>query len=192
MLIIGAGGHAKEILDVFEKRKEETDLYFYDDISINIPELLYGKYRVLRKIDEVRNLFLKDKRFVIGIGNPLARRKFANHFIQIGGDLTSIISPNCVIGNHNVVLGHGLNIMHGVIITNDVNIGDGTLINANANVHHGSTIGKYCEISPGCRINGNVRIGNYCSIGSGSVLIPQIVIGNNVTIGAGRWLIGYP
>ena len=168
MLIIGAGGHAKEILDIFEKKSETNDLCFYDDISLNIPKLLYGKYRILRNINEATNFFLEDKRFILGIGNPQARNKIANKFGEIGGVLTSVISSNCIIGNHQVFLGQGLNIMHGVIITNDVNIGEGTLINANATVHHECSIGEYCEISPGCRITGNATIGNYCNIGANS------------------------
>jgi sugar O-acyltransferase (sialic acid O-acetyltransferase NeuD family) len=185
MLVIGAGGHAIEILDVLEKGNENTNLFFYDDFSTDNPKLFFEKYPILRDRHEIIKLFEQDKKFGLGIGSPLLRKKMALYFISLGGILTSIISTNSIIGNHNVILEAGLNIMHGVIITNNIKIGEGTLINANVCIHHGSSIGKYCEFSPGCHINGNVTIGDQSSIGTGAVIIPKINIGHNVIIGAG-------
>lgn len=185
MLIIGAGGHAVEVLDVFEKNNNPDCLHFYDDISHDLPELLFGKYSIVRSIEEARKLFITDNRFILGIGSPAHRKNLTSRFKAIGGVLTSIISTTAMVGNHDVNLEPGINIMHGVTITNEINIGEGTLINANVCIHHGSSVGKFCEISPGCHLNGNVSIGAECSIGTGAILIPKIKIGNKVVIGAG-------
>ncbi len=76
MIIIGAKGHAIELLDVLEKNNCEEEIFFYDDISDDIPDKLYDKYLIIRKIDEMSRL--KIKRFALGIGNPIHRRRLSD------------------------------------------------------------------------------------------------------------------
>ena len=185
MVVIGAGGHAKEIYDLLVRSKDLKGLYFFDSLSANLPDLLFDKHPVIRSFEELEKQFKVDPRFVLGMGNPAIRKELADKCISIGGELTSVISSTAIIGTYKMTFHKGLNIMHGVIITNEVNIGEGTLINANATIHHDCIIGQYCEISPSASITGNVTIGDYCSIGTGAVILPKIKIGNHVTIGAG-------
>ena len=45
MLVIGAGGHALEVLDVLLEKSIEKNLFFYDDIDISkINFRQYKKY----------------------------------------------------------------------------------------------------------------------------------------------------
>ena len=183
MLIAGAKGHAKEILDLL--KGDDDALCFFDNISDPSPEKLYSRYKILRTKEEVVKYFKTDNRFAIGVGNPIARFELSKLLKNFGGELTSVISKFSLIGSHGISLGKGLNLMHHTLISNDVSIGEGTLINTAATIHHDSCIGKYCDISPGARILGGVKIGNFCSIGSGAIVLPKIKIGNNVIVGAG-------
>lgn len=185
MLIIGAGGHAKEILDILISIDSDTVVTFFDDVSNDLPALIYNKYKIIKSLDDAQKLFLKDPRFVLGLGIPIVRKKLADKFVAIGGILESVISPRAQIGCFNVVLGKGLNIMHGVLISSDVAIGEGSLINAHATIHHDTKIGKYCEVSPGAHITGGCKIGDFCIIGAGAIILPKIQIGKGVTVGAG-------
>ena len=189
MLIIGSKGHAKEILDVLEKNDFKGELFFYDDVSKENNDKLYGKYSIIKNINDLNKKEFKDKTFALGIGNPLARNKMVQKFKKLGWELKSIISNNAIIGNYNVDLGIGLNIMHNVFISNDVAIGEGTLINNSTLIHHDVSVGKYCELSPGVRLTGHVTVGDYTSIGTGAVIIPKVKIGNNCIIGAGSVVI---
>jgi sugar O-acyltransferase (sialic acid O-acetyltransferase NeuD family) len=185
MLIIGAKGHAKEVLDVLEKSGMNNELFFYDDVSENIDIKLFGKYPVIRSIDELNKAGFKVKIFALGVGKPQVRESMANKFKDLGWELTSIISNKIVLGNHNVVLSAGINLMHNVFISNDVFIGEGTLINAGVFIHHDVKIGNYCEISPKVCLTGHITIGNKTFIGAGTNVIPKITIGSNCIIGAG-------
>lgn len=185
ILIIGAKGHAKEILDVLEKNGTNDELFFYDDVSENIEAYLYNKYQIIRGIDELNDAKFFDKKFALGIGNPNNREKLANKFKDLGWQLTSIISNKIILGNHNVSLGIGINLMHNVFISSGVFIGEGTLINTGAMIHHDVKIGNYCEISPKVCLTGNVAVGNKTFIGVGTNVIPKIRIGNNCIVGAG-------
>lgn len=185
MLIIGAKGHAREILDVIEKSTSISDIFFYDDYSIDAPDTVFDKYPVLKNIEEARVLFLTDKRFVLGLGGVQNRFSVFEKFIKIGGVPETVVSHTATVGTYNVKLDKGLNIMHHVSIFNDVCIGTGTLINSFASIHHDCKIGEFCEISPGARILGRVKLGNFVSIGANASVLPDLIIGNNVTIGAG-------
>jgi sugar O-acyltransferase (sialic acid O-acetyltransferase NeuD family) len=185
MLIVGAKGHAKELLDVLEKNGLSDRLFFYDDISEDIQENLYGRYPIIKSTDELKNSHIDNKQFALGIGNPFTRSKMANKFKNLGWELSSVISNNIIIGNYNIIFGAGLNIMHNVFISNDVSIGEGTLVNNRSLLHHDVKIGKYCEISPGVCLTGSVLVGDYTFIGAATVIIPKIKIGKNCIIGAG-------
>lgn len=185
MLLIGAKGHAKEIIDVLDQCSTLKDVSLFDDISKDLPAKLYGRFKIIRTISGVRAEFKKDRRFILALGCPGIRRKMALRFISLGGILSSVVSPRARIGNFEVHIGAGVNIMTGVMVSNSVTIGEGTLLNANSTVHHDTRIGKYCEISPGANITGRCRIGDFCSIGTGAVILPGVELGDNVVVGAG-------
>lgn len=185
MLIIGAKGFAKEVLEVLQQLKYEEKIYFYDDVSNDLPESLYSKYKILRSLDEVKEIYENQKfDFTLGVGKPLNRKKLYNKFIQVSGAIQDTISPYAHIGEYNKIE-TGVNIMTGSIITNDVIIGKGCLININATIGHDCILDKFVELSPGVHISGHCKIGQYSSIGTGAVVLPTVNIGTNVIVGAG-------
>jgi sugar O-acyltransferase (sialic acid O-acetyltransferase NeuD family) len=185
MLIIGAKGHAVEVLEVLHKNNMLDGINFYDDINIHEENIIFDKFPILRNLNSASILFEKDNRFILGVGNPNIREMLYNKFIQINGNPFSIISNSAVIGNYNVELGLGLNIMFNVFVSNNVKIGKACLINSYSIIHHDCEIGDFCEFSPNSIILGKVKIGNNTVIGAGSVILPNIEIGNNVIVGAG-------
>ncbi|HUS03588.1 MAG TPA: acetyltransferase [Chitinophagaceae bacterium] len=185
MVVIGAKGHALEILDVLNFNNQVSDIYFFDNISKTSELISINQFPLLRTEEELGRQFKKNSFFVLGIGNPDVRKKMADYCIKLGGTIQSVISEDAYISSLGVSLGEGLNIMHRVIIQPEVKIGTGSLINTCAVIHHHSNIGEYCEICPGAIITGNVQIGNNTFIGSGAVILPGIKIGKNVKVGAG-------
>jgi sugar O-acyltransferase (sialic acid O-acetyltransferase NeuD family) len=184
MLIIGAKGHAIEILDIIEDY-EETELTLYDDINNYESAKLYSKYNIITNLNEAELYFEKDNRYILGVGGTFLRKKLSDKFNAIGGVLTSAISITSRIGKHHTILGDGINVMHNVLISNNVNIGNGALINASTNIHHDVRIGEFAEIGPRAVILGNSSVGKFSFIGSNATILPSVKIGNNVVIGAG-------
>lgn len=185
MLVLGAKGHAKEILDILDKNNMLSNLYFFDNRSNETQDKLFERFPILRTNADVKKLFKTDNRFILGIGGTKARHDLFKTFIESGGEPFSVISDRATIGNFDVILDEGLNIMHYVSVFNRTFIGTGTLINSFASVHHDCRIGEFCEISPGARILGRVSIGDFTSIGSNAVILPDVKVGNNVIVGAG-------
>ena len=184
MLVLGARGHAIELLQVLEDVGEES-LAFYDDVSPDAPAQLFGRYPVLRSPAEAMQYLCDDSRVVLGIGGGRLRERLAGLARQWGGQLHSVVAASANIGRHCVVLEAGLNVMHGVLISNEVQVGEGSLINTSATLHHNVVVGRYCEISPGAQLLGHVQIGSYSQVGAGAVVLPRIVIGQGATVGAG-------
>ena len=186
MLIVGAKGFAKEVLEVCYQLQQLEHLVFFDDVNADAPALLYNQFPVLKSIEEVALYFKTiDEAFTIGIGNPSLRKKLVHKFEAIGGIYTSTISPFATIGHFGTTIGAGCNIMTGTVITNDVSIGSGVLINLNCTVGHDSIIGDFVEMAPGVHISGNCTIGAYCNIGTNATILPKITMGENVIVGAG-------
>ena len=186
MLIIGAKGFAKEVLEILHQNGQTENLCFYDDVSDDMPEKLFGEFPVLRTIEEAKTYFTQtSNQFVLGIGNPFLRKKLCDKFESIGGELSTVISKNAEIGSFGIQISSGCNILSGVKISNDVIIGKVTMVYYNSVITHDVKIGEFCEISPSTSILGRADIGNFVSIGAGSVIFPDVVIGSNSVIAAG-------
>jgi sugar O-acyltransferase (sialic acid O-acetyltransferase NeuD family) len=187
MIVAGAKGLAKELLEIFFRMHALSGLYFFDNISDDAPEKLFDRFPVIRSFKEVKKNFDQsgNPNFSLGLGNPVLRYRLCQQFLEIGGRLTSVVSPDASIGHFNTTIGAGCCILPGAVITSSVNLEKGCLINPNATISHDSSLGNFVEVSPGVNITGNCRIGDYCVLGSNSVILPKITLGRNVTVGAG-------
>lgn len=186
MLIIGAKGFAKEVLEIFHQKNEISNLAFYDDVNNNIGDYLYDKFPILKNEEQIRSHFLSfGNKFTIAIGNPKLRFKLYKKLIQLGGVYTSTVSPNLHIGSYDVSIGIGTNILPNVSISNSVQIGIGCILYYNVVVTHDCKIGDFVEISPGTTILGRVEVGEYTHIGANATILPDVKIGSNVIVGAG-------
>jgi sugar O-acyltransferase (sialic acid O-acetyltransferase NeuD family) len=186
MLIVGAKGFAKEVLEVLHQNNTLSNVAFFDDVNDDVYGKLYNQFPIFKTITEVENYFNSiSKDFTIGIGNPVLRKMLFDKFTKLGGNFVSTISPKASIGNYGNSIGIGCNIMTGTVITNDVKIGIGTIVNLNCTIGHDTKIGEFVELSPGVHISGNCTIGAFSTIGTNATILPKIKIGMNVIIAAG-------
>jgi sugar O-acyltransferase (sialic acid O-acetyltransferase NeuD family) len=176
MIIVGAGGHALEVLNELKLGNQAVSA-FYVEINVYVNEL-FG-IPVLHKRDS-----LPMEPFILGVGKPQLRRRL---FEQLIGKLpvASVISTTAQVSDFGVQLGEGLNLMHHVYIGPNVVLGKGTLVNAKSSIHHDSSIGSFCEICIGVSIAGRCTIGNEVFIGMGALILPGVTIGDNAIVGAG-------
>ena len=182
MIIIGAGGHAKEIFDLLNTQQIDN-LNFFDNVSQARAELLFGRL-ILTSFDQAASQILNNPDFSLGIGNVFARLALYRKFLTLNGRPTSVIADNAVI-SPSAKLGQGLNIMRFAFVSACTRIGDGCLINAGASVHHDVIIGSFVEISPGAKVLGNCSVGDLTTIGANATLLPKIIVGSNVVVAAG-------
>jgi len=193
MIIVGAKGFAKEILQIVsvDIGFPDKDIVFFDNVSGDLPLKLYNRFNILTSFEEVETYLLKteDKSFVLGLGQPTFREVLYHKFINLGAEPIVVFSKNCEVGSFDVNIGKGSSIMSGVVITNSITIGRGCLINLNATIGHDCELRDFVEVSPNVNISGRCIIGKGSSIGTSAVIIPDVSIGKNVIVGAGTVVI---
>ena len=129
MIIVGAKGFAKEVLEIFHQLDQIDNIAFYDDINHDIGNYLYDKFPILKNENQVKDYFLKSgNEFTIGIGEPILRYQLYKKFIQFGGKYTSSVSPLATIGSYEVEIGIGSNVLSSAVFSNSVTIGKGCIV----------------------------------------------------------------
>lgn len=186
MLVIGAKGFAKEVLNMLLLKDELENLVFFDDVNIEDPDLLFNQFAIIRSFEEAKNYFQHiDNRFTLGVGFPNVRYSLFQKFIALEAEPYTVISPNSDLGDFDVHIDEGVTIGYHCAISNSVRIGKGTLINAKTVIGHDTSIGEFCEICPSVNLAGHVEIGDFTFIGTGVIVYPEVKIGKNVSITAG-------
>ncbi len=189
MIIVGAKGFAKEILQVIsvDMGIEDDNIVFFDNVSNDLPEKIYNRFNILKNIDQVKDYVevTGNKEFVLGIGNPKHRETLYDKFTNLGLKPITVIANSVEKGSFDVVIKEGVSIMSGTIITNSITIGRGCLINLNCTIGHDCEIEDFVEISPNVNVSGRCRIGRNSNIGTNAIIIPDVTIGKNVVVGAG-------
>ena len=185
MLIIGAGGHAKEVLSVVLESVLREDVVLFDDVSIENPPHLYGEFLVLNSFEAAKTLLNKMPHFCIAVGAPADREFLFEKFHSCGGVARTVIASSAIVGSFDVVIGEGVNVMHQAFVSNSVTVGDCCLLNRACGIHHDCTIGKFCTIGPGAILLGRVILEDGISVGAGAIILPGLRVGNKAVVGAG-------
>ncbi|HUF03555.1 MAG TPA: acetyltransferase [Aridibacter sp.] len=186
MLVLGAGGFARELLEVLIQLGIRDDLVFFDDLTRDKPDLLFGKYKVLRSESELSRFFSEENPdFAIAVGDPSARKSLCSLAEGLGGRPKSVVSPLASVGAVENRIGDGSCVLTGAIIESHNEIGKGVLIHVGAFVSHDVTVGSFTEVSPRATLLGKVRVGEECRLGAGCIILPSVSIGDRAVVGAG-------
>jgi len=179
ILIIGAGGHSKVIIDIIRELGNYNIIGIYDDNKTGY----FSGIKIIGKIAEINNT---TDYFIIGIGNDKIRKKIAEEYNQL--KWATLIHPKTIISKTSTIK-DGTVICAGAIIQTEVEIGKHCIINTNCSIDHESIIGNYCSICPSSTICGQVKINESSFIGANSTIIQTIEIGKECIIGAGTVVI---
>ena len=188
LIIIGAGDHAKVLLDIL--LEQEQEVIGLADKSVATGTLIYG-IPVIGDDNAVMAYKSEDVELVNGIGSVgsmVSRAKIYEGFKSKGYHFKTVVHESAVVSNR-AELCEGAQVLAGAIVTTDAKIGEDSIINTNASVDHACTIGRHCHIAPGCVLCGCVTVGDRTHIGTGSSIIQGITIGSDVLIGAGSVVI---
>lgn len=192
MLIVGAGGFAREIIDLLEvdEKMSRKNITLFDNINTR-NSFFFDEFKIFRNYKEIQDYSKenKDLDFTIGFGDITKRKKIFEKFRSLGFRPYSILSAKSSVAQIDVQIGAGAVIMQNVTVTTGVFIGKATLINIGTIISHDVRIGDFCEIACGVRIAGRCEIGNNVFIGTGAIINPDITIGDNVFIGSGTVII---
>lgn len=182
IILFGAGGHAKVVLDALLLARPGTTVHILDDDPAAEGRTLLGLPVVGGRgwiAEHGRGLPV-----VPAIGSNAARAAFAQWVLDGGGSLAAVVHPNaCVAASAR--LGAGCFVAAGAVVNADAEIGGAAIVNTRASVDHDCRIGFAAHIAPGVTLCGAVDVGSRTLIGAGATVIPCVRIGAGATVGAG-------
>lgn len=184
IVVLGAGGHAKVILDMIqnvsniELSKNLGGVILLDDRLECDTEIMGCAVKgTIRNCSNYR----EHASFIIGIGDNKTRKKIAESYHL---NYMTLVHPSAVIGC-DVTLGEGTVVMAGAVINSGSRIGRHCIVNTGATVDHDCILHDFVHISPGAHLGGTVEIGQESWIGLGSCVKNNVSVGAGCIIGAG-------
>lgn len=185
LVIIGAGGFGREVLDIIEAIEATGHslgfVGFLDDGEVDHDRLARRGTRLLGTTDE----FLKfASRYVIGIGQPQTKARIAERLDSLGGIAEKLVHPTATIGG-DTQLEEGCIIAAGARITTNIRLGKHVHIHVNATVGHDSTIGDFSSVLPGATVGGESSIEAEVLVGTGANVLNRMTVGQHSRVGAG-------
>ena len=187
IVILGAGGLAREVADIFmacNQVKEEYEILgFIDENQANHGKQLNG-FPVLGDFSWFDAIDKSQILVTTGIGNPASRRKVVNKALNHALRFCNVIHPTAVVTPF-ITYGVGVVITACCVLTNQIMIGDHVFLNLDCTVGHDSRIDDFCNINPGAHISGNAHLEAGCEIGTGAAIIQGVTIGRWSIVGAG-------
>ncbi len=181
LLVYGASGHAKVVIDIVEQQGVYKIAGLLDDAPERQEREFFG-YRVLggqEVLDKPQRCSI-----LIAVGDNKARKKLQERAKALGYKPVVATHPSARVAR-DVSVGPGTVIMAQVAINSGTIIGEGVIVNTGATIDHDCRIGDFAHISPGAHLAGNVTVGALTHIGIGACAIPGVRIGERTLIGAG-------
>lgn len=187
VVIIGAGGSARDIADVFDAASETNSAFevigYVADPQYATQGDIINNRPVLGGFDWLEANAAKVEA-VCAVGAPEIRRQLVLRARAVGARFCSVVHPS-VIRSQWVEIGEGTVISGGCILTNRIRIGSHVQINVACTLTHDGVIGDFATLSPGVRLSGNVSTGEGCFLGTGACVIERRSLGAWSVVGAG-------
>lgn len=186
IVIVGASGHAKVVIDIVERAGE---LEIVGLVDSGKPEgLEWFGYTILGSESDMSALMGRHgfEAGIVAIGDNWTRHLVVNKIGEAAPDFafTSAIHPSACLGR-GVRIGCGSVIMAGAIINSDSTIGDFCIVNTGASLDHDNLLEDYVSVAPGVVTGGNVTVGAFSALSLGSAVLHGRSIGPHSVVGAG-------
>ena len=181
LLIWGAGGHGKVVLDIARGTGSFERIVFLDDDRTRAG-LAFCNCPVLAGLDELQRF--AGSAFAIAVGDNRMRSLCFERALGVGLLPTALVHSTAVIAP-SADIGRGTVVMPGVIVNAAAVIGENCIINSGAIVEHDCTIGPNAHISPRAVLGDGVNVGRLAHVGLGAVVLPGVTVGEESVIGAG-------
>jgi len=189
VLILGAGGHAKVLIEALHHLhipiKGITSADLASQGQAILGETIIGG-------DDKITYFSPDQiRLVNGlgsIGDSLVRRKLYESWRARGYFFAKVVHPAAVVAA-DVVMEDGVQIMAGAVVQPGTIICANSIVNTRTSVDHDCHIDAHVHLAPGVTLSGGVHVGENTHLGTGATVIQGVKIGRNCLVAAGALVV---
>jgi UDP-perosamine 4-acetyltransferase len=182
VVIIGAGGHAKVVIEALRAAGFPPPLGCVDP---NPPAPAVLGLPVLGGDDMMERLRADGAAAaVVALGANGVRLRLGNRLSALGYALPPVLHPAAQC-SPSAMVAEGVVIMAQASLGPECRIGRLAIVNTNAVVEHDCILGEAAHVAPGCALAGQVTLGDRALLGVGSAVRPGITIGADAVVGAG-------
>lgn len=186
IVIIGASGHARMIIDIIE-RQEDLKIIGLIDSYKTIGESLFN-YKVIGTEDAIPDL-IKSKTIVggiIAIGDNYQRYQMFLKLSKtcVNFEYINAIHPSAIIGK-DTHIGMGTVLMPYATVNANSKVGAHCIVNTQSSLGHDSIMENFSSLGPGSNTGGHVTIKTSSAICIGACITGGITIEKHSVVGAG-------
>jgi sugar O-acyltransferase (sialic acid O-acetyltransferase NeuD family) len=191
ILVYGAGGHAKAIMDMILQLGTFTIAGILDDNEKLIGTQVY-EIPVLGNQTLLPGLYEKGITLAAnGVGGILdinIRVNIFDRLAKAGFTCPALAHPRATI-EPSAIIEAGVQVFANAYIGSEALLHSNCMVNTNAVVSHDCEIGAYTHIAPGALLAGSVKVGERTLIGMGVTTSIGVKVGSGVRVGNGAILL---
>lgn len=184
IVIVGAAGHGREVLDVVEA----SGLPFGGFVDDGAPDLEPLERRAAALLGGLEVLDGLAASVLLGLGDSRVRQRVGDSLTGVRW-ATAIVHPLASTGR-DVGLGEGTVLAAGARLTTHIVVGRHGYVGPNATIGHDAVLGDYVTVLPGATVSGNVVVEVGATIGTGANVRQGVRIGAGAIVGAGAVVVG--
>ncbi len=186
VVVIGASGHAKVVIDALERAGEHVVVGLIDARKpAGTPwyghTVLGDEAALAGLVDE-----LELEGVIIGVGDNAVRAAVAD---QVSTEVPALPFVNAVHPSAQLAggasLGMGVVVAAGAVLGPDTTVSDHAIVYTGASLDHDGALGRCASLAPGVVTGGDVRIGAHTAIAIGATVLHGRSIGPHTVVGAG-------
>ncbi len=185
VIVIGAGGHARVLLDALARcgiavaGLTDADAAKHGKLLAGIRVL--GPDSILEQHPPGATMLVN----AMGSTETMNLRQTVYERLKAAGyRFLSVIHPSAVVAP-DAVLDEGVQVMAGAIVQPGAKIGANSIVNTGAQVDHDCLIGAHVHLSPGVTLSGAVIVGDATHVGTAATVVQGLRLGRGCLVAAG-------
>ncbi|MDN4163306.1 NeuD/PglB/VioB family sugar acetyltransferase [Nocardioides abyssi] len=189
IVVIGAGGFGREVLDVISAINEASPEAIWEVLGVVDDSPTPANLARLEKRGvtylggtEVPLGWQEPSSYVVGIGSPSVRRVLAERYDASSFQAAVLVHPTATHG-YDVSIDHGTVVCAGVRLTTNIALGRHVHLNLNGTVGHDTTLGDFVSVNPLASVSGDCVLEDDVLIGVGGVVLNGVTVGKGATVG---------
>ena len=188
VVLVGAGGHASDILGVFEAQAFHLGKKTTQVIGILHDDEIQGNHFSSRNVPHIGDIsdlpHIDATHYIVAVGFSQGRKDLFEKVAGCGLKAASIVHPLADVPS-TVSVGEGTVIFSGVRISPMAAIGNHVYLSHGCLIGHDCVISDFATVLPGAAVSGNTTLEESSLVGSNAVVIQSINIGTRAIVGAG-------
>jgi len=179
VLLVGAGGHAKAIVEALGSDRIAAYVASADALWLSAEWI---------NSDELALQSQEPEKFVMGLGGASKdelrhRYSLFERYLNSGREAPAVRHPTAHI-SPSAQIEAGAIILAGAIVQPDAVVGRAAIVNSGAILEHDSNLGAGSHLAPRAILLGGVTVGRCAMIGAGAVILPDREVGDEILVPA--------